>query len=179
MKPTSVLVNNEYKELICKYICWSTEYNWHWTEHYMQYLYSIFHRTSVLVLWIVRCPDLKAVASLWWKGADWSQVQYLTYSIIEFTISLLLHIWTFDFWTFRFLNNSIIGFYYFTSFGFLNFWILVFSLLSFLLSTLCMITTYTLFNSWSFRYFLWSRFSVWTWRFVLTFKIYFRTLKCT
>ena len=24
------------------------------------------------------CPDLKAVASICWKGADWSQVQYLT-----------------------------------------------------------------------------------------------------
>ena len=43
-------------------------------------------------------------------------------------ISHLLHISTL-----RFLNNSIIGFYYFTSCGFLNFWILVFSLLSFLL----------------------------------------------
>ena len=30
------------------------------------------------------CPDLKAVASICWKGADWSQVQYLT--IVTFSI---------------------------------------------------------------------------------------------
>ena len=48
--------------------------------------------------------------------------------LFDLTFSQLLHIWTF-----RFLNNSSIGFYYFTSFGFLNLWILVFSLLSFLL----------------------------------------------
>ena len=41
-----------------------------------------------------------------------------------FSLYLTLHIWTFGF-----LINSIIGFYYFTSFGFLDFWILVFSLL--------------------------------------------------
>ena len=35
------------------------------------------------------------------------------------------YISTLHIWTFPFLNNSFIRFYYFTSFGFLNFWILV------------------------------------------------------
>ena len=48
--------------------------------------------------------------------------------LLDFTISHVLHCWTF-----RFLNNSIIGCYYYTSFGFMNFWILVLSLVNCLL----------------------------------------------
>ena len=60
---------------------------------------------------------------------------------VDFIFSHLL-----DIWTFRFLNNSIIGFNILTSFGFLNFRILHFSLLSFLLSILYYIYIYSLFG---------------------------------
>ena len=89
------------------------------------YIFFMSYIFELLDFWIILLLDL-----LFQIFCIFELFNFWIFLLLDFTISNLLPIWTF-----QFLNNSFIGFYYFTSFGFLNFQILVFSLLSFLLST--------------------------------------------
>ena len=64
-----------------------------------------------------RCSQMPRIFYLYFTSfASFNFSIFWIILILDFTISHLL-----EFWTFRFLNNSFIGFYYFISFGFLYF----------------------------------------------------------
>ena len=61
------------------YIFWSTEYNWHWIEYNMLYICIVILPSYIYPrTW----PELRAVAGIWGKGVDRSQVRYLTLSLL-------------------------------------------------------------------------------------------------
>ena len=92
------------------------------------YINTRIHESSFMCVW---CNFGVALS----VGKFDLRIMTITIWIIKCRVYFLYILHLLHIWTFVFLNNSVIGFYYFTSFGFFNFWILVFSLLSFLLST--------------------------------------------